>query len=119
MSDRRSFIKKSSAFAALAVSSGLNAKAGDFTSSSVPPRILPKRLKKGDLIGLVTPGSSVTEEQLAACISRLEELGFRTTHQETVLSEYGYFAGHDQERADELMAMFVREDVDASMWESW
>lgn len=77
------------------------------------PRILPQRLNKGDLIGLVTPGSSVSEEELADCISKLEDLGFRTTHADTVLSEYGYFAGPDQERADELMDMFAREDIDA------
>lgn len=77
------------------------------------PRILPKRLSKGDLIGLVTPGSSVSDEELAVCISKLEGLGFRTTYNDTVLSEYGYFAGPDQERAEELMEMFVREDVDA------
>ena len=62
---------------------------------------------------MVTPGSSVSEEELNDCISKLEDLGFRTTHKDTVLSEYGYFAGPDQERADELMEMFAREDVDA------
>lgn len=75
-------------------------------------RILPKRLKRGDLIGLVTPGSPVTEEQLADTISKLEGLGFRTTHNDSVLSQYGYFAGRDRERADELMEMFNRKDVD-------
>lgn len=65
------------------------------------------------MIGLVTPGSSVSEEELAECISKLEKLGFHTTYNDTVLSEYGYFAGPDQERADELMDMFAREDVDA------
>jgi muramoyltetrapeptide carboxypeptidase len=55
----------------------------------------------------------VTQEQLSDCISKLEELGFRTTYNDSVLSEYGYFAGKDQERADELMEMFTREDVDA------
>jgi muramoyltetrapeptide carboxypeptidase len=65
------------------------------------------------MIGLVTPGSSIKEEQLNECILKFEELGFRTTHMDSVLSEYGYFAGKDQERADELMEMFTREDVDA------
>lgn len=65
------------------------------------------------MIGLVTPGSSITEEQLGDCVLKLEEMGFRTTHLDSVLSEYGYFAGKDQERADELMTMFTREDVDA------
>ncbi len=80
--------------------------------SERPPKIVPRRLKKGDLIGLVTPGSPVTEEQLAGTIGKLEDMGFRTTHNDSVLSEYGYFAGRDQERAGELMEMFTREDVD-------
>ena len=42
----------------------------------------------------------------------LENLGFRTYYQDTVLSEYGYLAGRDQERADELMHMFTSEEVD-------
>ena len=115
MADRRSFIKKSGALAALAMGSGIGVKAGDFASRNAPPRILPRRLREGDLIGLVTPGSSVTPEQLASCISKLEEIGFRTTHNETVLSEYGYFAGPDRERADELMDMFIREEVNGIM----
>ncbi len=115
MADRRSFIKKSGALAALAMGSGIGVKAVDFSSPNVSPRILPRRLKEGDLIGLVTPGSSVTPEQLASCISKLEEMGFRTTYNKTVLSEYGYFAGPDRERADELMDMFIREEVDGIM----
>lgn len=113
MADRRTFLKKSGLFAALAAGTPLGLRASDFSSREVPSRILPRRLKEGDTIGLITPGSPVTEEQLADCISRLEELGFETTHNETVLSEYGYLAGPDQERANELMDMFVREDVDA------
>jgi muramoyltetrapeptide carboxypeptidase len=122
MTDRRAFLKKSAALAALAAASATGLAAQKRTvnplqkeeSTGGPnPRILPGRLKKGDRIGLVTPGSSVTKEQLDDCINKLEELGFRVTYKETVLSEYGYFAGPDRERADELMEMFGREDVDA------
>ena len=77
------------------------------------PKILPKRLKKGDLIGLVTPGSPIKKEQLDETIVKLENLGFRTYYKDSVLSEYGYFAGPDQERADELMHMFTNQEVDA------
>lgn len=112
MTDRRSFLRKSGALAAMTLASASGLKAGDFSGTQAE-RILPARLKKGDLIGLVTPGSSVTEEQLTACVTQLEEMGFRTTYNDTVLSEYGYFAGKDQERADELMEMFSRKDVDA------
>lgn len=117
MRDRRTFLKKSAALAALGLAPGSILKASGLTAfdagPELPERILPPRLKNGDLIGLVTPGSSITEEQLGDCILKLEEMGFRTTHLDSVLSEYGYFAGTDQERADELMTMFTREDVDA------
>ena len=65
------------------------------------------------MVGLVTPGSPVTELQLQQTILKLEEMGLRTTYDDSVLSEYGYFAGHDRERADELMRMFTRPEVDA------
>ena len=117
MTDRRSFLRKSGALADMTLASASGLKAGELTGTRVSQiqaeRILPLRLKKGDLIGLVTPGSSVNEEELSDCIAKLEELGFRTTYMDSVLSEYGYFAGKDQERADELMEMFTREDVDA------
>lgn len=112
MTDRRSFLRKSGALAAMTLASASGLKAVDLPGKQVEP-ILPGRLKKGDLIGLVTPGSSVSEEELNNCILKLEEMGFRTTYNDSVLSEYGYFAGKDQERAEELMEMFSREDVDA------
>jgi len=114
MTDRRTFLKKSAALAAMTLASASGLRASGLKAPGIQAeRILPRRLKKGDLIGLVTPGSSVTEKQLADCITKLQEMGFRTTYNSSVLSEYGYFAGKDQERADELMEMFTREDVDA------
>lgn len=110
MTDRRSFLKKSGALVAITLASAAGVKAGTLPGIQ-PSRIIPKRLKKGDLIALVTPGSPVTEEQLAGSVTKLEELGFRTTYNDSVLSEYGYFAGTDQERANELMEMFSREEV--------
>jgi muramoyltetrapeptide carboxypeptidase len=74
-------------------------------------RILPQRLKKGDLIGLVTPGSPITEEQLQEAVVKIEALGLRVYYRDTVLSQYGYFAGPDRERAGELMHMFLHPEV--------
>ena len=116
MIDRRSFLRKSGAVTALTIGTASGLRAGipgvEPTSSLVSkPRILPRALKKGDLIGLVTPGSPITKEQLDGAIQKLEDLGFRTYHKESVLSEYGYMAGKDPERADELMHMFTNEEV--------
>jgi len=111
MTTRRTFLRRTGALAAMTLASASGLKAVNLPHQQ-PLRILPQRLKKGDLIGLVTPGSSVTEEQLLGCIKNLEGFGFRTTCNDSVLSQYGYFAGTDRERADELMDMFTREDVD-------
>jgi muramoyltetrapeptide carboxypeptidase len=113
MLNRRSFIRKSGAFTALSFGSftGLNAGKG-IEPSVQKTRIVPKGLKKGDLIGLVTPGGPIEKKQLEETVQKLENLGFRTYYQDSVLSAYGYFAGRDQERAGELMHMFTNPEVD-------
>ena len=113
MLNRRSFIRKSGAFTALSFGSftGLNAVKG-IEPSVQKTRIVPKGLKKGDLIGLVTPGGPIEKKQLEETILKLENLGFKTYYQDSVLSAYGYFAGTDQERAGELMHMFTHPEVD-------
>lgn len=116
MLNRRTFIRKSGAATALLAGGSMGLNAGkitgpDPTKGIKKARILPRALGKGDLIGLVTPGSPITEEQLEDAIRKIEGLGYRTYYKESVLSKYGYFAGKDQERADELMDMFVNEEV--------
>ena len=78
-----------------------------------PHRILPQRLKKSSLIGLVTPGSPITRKLLNDTIKKLESLGFRVYFKSSVLDEYGFFAGKDEERANELIHMFSNKEVDA------
>lgn len=113
MQNRRKFIKSSGILTALSLVpfSALMAKSVKQQSEPLT-RIFPERLKEGDVIGLVTPGSPISKEQLDKAIEKLEKLGFKTYYKETVLSEYGYFAGPDQERADELMHMFTNKEVD-------
>lgn len=113
MQNRRNFIKSSGILTAFSLLpySALMAKSA---KRQIEPqvRIFPKHLKKGDVIGLVTPGGPIVKEQLDEAIEKLEKLGFQTYYKETVLSQYGYFAGPDQERADELMHMFTNKEVD-------
>jgi muramoyltetrapeptide carboxypeptidase len=110
---RRNFIRQAGALTAISMARPGTVAGTSLTVSAltVPP-VKPGPLKKGDLIGLVTPGSPVTAEQLSQTFEKLEKLGFRTTYNDSVLSEYGYFAGTDQERAEELMEMFSRKDID-------
>jgi len=115
MINRRKFIKGSAAFTALSLSpfSKLIAQQKNHINTGASQRIIPKRLKKGNLIGLVTPGGTITQEILNETVEKLEGFGFRTYYIDSVLSEYGYLAGSDEERADELMHMFTNKNVDA------
>jgi len=115
MLNRRKFIKSSAAITAFSLVpfSASMAQQQDGMQTRATQKVLPKRLEEGDLIGLVTPGGTITEEQLFETIGKLEGFGFRTYYKDSVLSKYGYFAGTDQERADELMHMFANKDVDA------
>ena len=78
-----------------------------------PSRILPRRLMKNDVVGLVTPSSPIKPDQLKDTVKKLEGLGYRVYYKKSVLDEYGYFAGRDIDRAAEIMHMFSNKEVDA------
>ncbi len=85
-----------------------------FSKSTLPDEsvvIKPPRLKTGDTIGLVTPGSYISESELKESIVNLETLGFKIVYSEKILLQNGYFSGTDEERAEDLMNMFKRNDV--------
>ncbi len=113
--NRRFFLKTTAVF------TGLGALAPVQTLLAQSPaktkafseRILPKRLKKGDTLGLTAPGGYITEDELNEAVATLKDLGFKTYHTDTVLYRHGYFAGTDQQRAKDLMHMFTNTDVDA------
>lgn len=76
-----------------------------------PPVIKPPRLKAGDKLGIVAPGSYISEEELQDSIKNLNQLGFETTYSEKVLLQSGYFAGSDKDRAEDLMEKFLDKSV--------
>jgi muramoyltetrapeptide carboxypeptidase len=80
-----------------------------------PGIIKPKRLKEGDTIALVTPGSYISEKELQDCKENLKQLGFKSVYNNSILNKTGYFSGNDKQRADELMEMFSRKDNDGIM----
>lgn len=73
--------------------------------------IKPKRLKPGDTLGLVAPGSYIIGKELSDSIKNLNEIGFNVVYTNNILSRNGYFSGTDKQRAAELMQMFQRTDV--------
>ena len=59
----------------------------------------------------MTPGSYISESELEESIVNLETLGFKVVYSEKILLQNGYFSGTDEERAEDLMNMFKRNDV--------
>lgn len=76
-----------------------------------PPVIKPPKLKPGDKLGLVAPGSYISEEELQDSIKNLNQLGFETTYSDKILLQDGYFAGRDKDRAEDLMEKFRDKSV--------
>ncbi len=74
-------------------------------------KIKPQRLNPGDTIGLITPGSYITESELSDSIKNLTELGFKVVYTDNILLRKGYFSGTDKQRASDLSQMFLRTDV--------
>ena len=106
---RRNFIQTAAATAILsgAASNNIFAK----RLFDVKEKIKPPRLKPGDTIGLITPGSFIHEESLQESIKNLEALGFKVVYNKEVLAHSGYLGGTDKQRADDLNNMFSRKDI--------
>ena len=107
---RRNFLKSMS-LSALAIPT----LSGRTFSSLIPTSdkiIKPKRLKKGDTLGLIAPGSFINEDELKESIENLETLGFKVVYTKNILARYGYFGGTDEQRASDVNEMFKRTDVD-------
>ena len=110
---RRNFIKTlSTATIAAAVTKPTLAPVKNFQSKKL---IKPSRLKIGDTIAIVTPGSFITQQEKEESISNLRNLGFSVVYSDRLMQKNGYFSATDEERAADLNEMFERKDVQAIM----
>jgi len=79
--------------------------------------IMPPHLSTGDTVGVVAPASHIpraNEEYLEQGLERVRQMGFVVKCSPSLLErKHLYLAGKDQERADELMAMFLDSEVKA------
>ncbi|HET8854431.1 MAG TPA: LD-carboxypeptidase [Salinimicrobium sp.] len=74
--------------------------------------IKPKNLSPGDTVGIVSPASAIFEtEPYQIAVESLEAMGLKVKLGEHVKNRYGHLAGTDQERAEELNAMFRDREV--------
>jgi muramoyltetrapeptide carboxypeptidase len=80
----------------------------------IPALIKPPALKYGDTIAITSPAGAVWDsKQVDGFCSILHKLGFKTINGQTLTERYGYFAGTDALRANELNAFFLDKDVRA------
>ena len=81
-------------------------------SSSVV--IKPKRLKEGDVVGLVSPsGATFFPDRAEIARESLAALGLEARFGSHVLDRYGYLGGRDEDRAADINQMFADPEVRA------
>ena len=74
----------------------------------------PKKLLKGDTIGIVSPASSPDDlSRIHKGAAYFENLGYSVEVGKNVGKYYGYLAGSDEERIEDLHAMFANKNVKA------
>lgn len=71
------------------------------------------RLKRGDTIGLITPGSYLSDSGLDKAVQNIESLGLKVKLGQYIRSERGFTAGTDAERLSDIHQMFADKAVDA------
>jgi len=76
--------------------------------------VKPKRLAKGDVIGIISPASSPDDlSTVETGVKYLESLGYRVEVGKNVGKVHGYLAGSTDERLDDLHYMFKNKDIKA------
>lgn len=71
-----------------------------------------KRLKNGDTIGLISPASIESIENINNGKKIIADLGFNIAEGKHVYDKWGYFAGRDKDRAEDIMRMFIDDSID-------
>lgn len=75
--------------------------------------VIPRRLRPGDTIGIVSPAGAIYEsEPYEIAVESMEALGLKVKLGEHVRKRYGHLAGSDYERAQEFNKMFRDPDID-------
>jgi len=74
--------------------------------------IKPKRLVKGQTVALIAPASSTYEnEDIYYAIDIIRSLGFKVKQGKNLFQRWGHLAGSDEQRADDINAMFADPSV--------
>lgn len=78
-----------------------------------PALLKPARLKPGDLVSLITPGSFIPDATLEKAVKNLEGLGLRIAPGKNLRAKYGFVAGTDAQRLADLHEAFANPEIKA------
>ena len=87
-----------------------------FAESNATSRgvLKPKRLKEGDLVGLINPaGATVEPDRAEIAREVMAALGLRTRFGDHLFDRYGYLAGRDEDRAADINDFFSDPEIRA------
>lgn len=91
---------------------GLTTLTTQIPRSSQNP-LKPVRLKKGDTVGLISPAGIVDSQEIDQARHTLADLGLNIKIAAHILDSYGYLAGKDIDRAQDINTMFADQSVNA------
>ena len=74
--------------------------------------IKPRRLQPGDRVALINPaGATAHHVEVEIVVESLQALGLEVKQAEHLMDRYGYLAGTDRERADDVNAQFADRSI--------
>ena len=113
---RRNFMKTAAAGAALSMLNAGNVLSDSNRDRKIPNGefLLPKVLNEGDTIGVIAPGTAVTDpDDIAKARAAADYFGLKIKLGNNVLSGSGYKSRSVKERVDDLHDMFADPDIKA------
>jgi muramoyltetrapeptide carboxypeptidase len=112
MITRRSFLQTAGAVVAAGPATTRVTSPG--ARPAVPTSIKPPRLKVGDTVGLIDPASASFERApIDIVVDTLAALGLKARPGAHLFDRYGYLAGTDRNRAEDINAFFADPSVNA------
>lgn len=76
-------------------------------------RILPKKLKKGDTVGIVAPACYFDPKKFQKGVKHFKSLGYNVKFDPNIFKKYWTFAGKDALRAKQINRMFADKTIKA------
>lgn len=73
--------------------------------------IVPKAIKPGDTLGVVTPASALSRSAFEQTISNIEKLGFKAKYSDNIRVRRGFLSGTDDQRILDMHQMFQDDEV--------